>query len=55
MVLIIVVVSGWFMLKEKIGIFGRGKWLIAAGILPPIMALIIFSLVQKPDNHKKAD
>jgi len=47
LVLIFVVVSGWFMLKGKNGIRGRGKWLIAAGILPPVVALILFNLVQR--------
>jgi uncharacterized protein len=45
--LIFITVSGWFMLKGKYGIMGRGKWLIAAGLLPPIVALIIFDLLQK--------
>lgn len=45
--LIFTTVSGWFMRKGKNGIGGRGKWLIAAGILPPIIALIVFDLVQK--------
>jgi hypothetical protein len=42
-----VTVSGWFMAKGKNGIGGRGKWFIAAGILPPIVALILFEVVQK--------
>jgi len=45
--LIFITVSGWFMLKGKNGIGGRGKWFIAAGIVPPIVALIVFDLVQK--------
>lgn len=45
--LIFITVSGWFMLKGKNGISGRGKWLIAAGILPPVVALVIFDLLQK--------
>ena len=40
-------VSGWFMLKGKSGVSGRGKWLIAAGMLPPVAAIVIFQLVQK--------
>lgn len=45
--LIFLIVSGWFMLKGKNGVLGRGKWFIAAGILPPVAALIIFELLQK--------
>ncbi len=45
--LIFLTVSGWFMLKGKNGIAGRGKWFIAAGILPPVVALVIFDLLQK--------
>jgi hypothetical protein len=39
--LIFICVTGLFVLKGKHGITGRGKWLIAAGALPPIIALII--------------
>lgn len=45
--LIFITVSGWFMLKGKYGVIGRGKWFIVAGILPPVVALIIFDLLQK--------
>lgn len=45
--LIFITVSGWFMLKGKNGISGRGKWFIAAGIVPPVVAIIIFQLAQK--------
>lgn len=45
--LIFMTASGWFMLKGKNGVMGRGKWFIAAGILPPVVALIIFDLLQK--------
>jgi len=47
LLLIFLTVSGWFMLKGKYGIGGRGKWFIAAGMIPPIAAIIIFELVQK--------
>lgn len=47
LLLIFITVSGWFMLKGKNGIGDRGKWLIAAGIVPPIVALILFDLLQK--------
>ena len=42
--LIFINVTGLFILKGKNGIFGRGKWFIAAGFLPPLIALIIFSI-----------
>jgi hypothetical protein len=45
--LIFLTVSGWFMLRGRYGVIGRGKWFIAAGMLPPIAAIIIFELVQK--------
>jgi len=45
--LIFLTVSGWFMLKGRNGVMGRGKWFIAAGMVPPIAAIIVFSLIQK--------
>ncbi|MBI2425934.1 MAG: PepSY-associated TM helix domain-containing protein [Candidatus Hydrogenedentes bacterium] len=39
--LIVVNLTGLFVLKGKYGIQGRGKWLIAAGFVPPLIALII--------------
>jgi len=45
--LIFVTFSGCFMLKGKYGFGGRGKWLIAAGMLPPVAAVMIFSFLQK--------
>ena len=39
--LIVISVTGLFVLKGKHGITGRGKWLIAAGLLPPVIAIII--------------
>ena len=45
--LIFLTVSGWFMLKGKDGIVGRGKWFIAAGILPPVAAIILFEFAQR--------
>ena len=43
--LIVISVSGLFVLRGKYGITGRGKWLIAAGTLPPIIALVIQCLI----------
>lgn len=42
--LIVLSVTGLFVLKGKKGIGGRGKCWIAAGLLPPLIALIIFEL-----------
>ncbi len=39
--LILVNITGLFVLKGKYGISGRGKWLIAAGFIPPLVAIII--------------
>ncbi len=42
--LIVINLTGLFMLSGKQGIAGRGKWLIAAGLLPPIGAIFIYQL-----------
>jgi hypothetical protein len=39
--LIVISITGLFVLKGKHGIWGRGKWWIMAGALPPIIVLII--------------
>ncbi len=39
--LITITISGLFIMKGKKGIGGRGKWFIAAGFLPIVIALII--------------
>ncbi|NUM53010.1 MAG: PepSY-associated TM helix domain-containing protein [Candidatus Hydrogenedentes bacterium] len=39
--LILINVTGLFILKGKHGIGGRGKWLIAAGFAPPLIAVLI--------------
>ncbi len=43
--LIVITVTGLFVLKGKHGITGRGKWWIAAGIIPPVVAIIIQALL----------
>lgn len=45
--MIFLTLSGWFMLKGKNGLTGRGVWFIAVGVLPPIVAVVLFELVQK--------
>lgn len=42
--LITISITGLFVLKGKKGIEGRGKWWIAAGLLPPIIAIVIYQL-----------
>lgn len=43
LMLLLITVTGLFILKGKHGITGRGKWLIAAGFIPPVVAIIIQS------------
>lgn len=42
--LIVITVTGLFILKGKNGLGGRGKWLLAAGIVPPLIAIILVYL-----------
>lgn len=42
--LIVLNITGLFILKGKHGIGGRGKWWIMAGMLPPIIFYIIYEL-----------
>lgn len=44
LVLITLSASGLFVLRGKYGLAGRGKWLIAIGLLPPFIALLLFEL-----------
>jgi hypothetical protein len=36
--------TGLFVLRGKHGLGSRGRWLVAAGALPPILALVAFRL-----------
>lgn len=45
LLLIVINITGLFILKGKHGISGRGKWLIAGGALPPVVALVIQALI----------
>jgi len=45
--LILLTFTGLFLLKGKNGLGGRGKWLVAAGMLPPVAAVVFFNLVQR--------
>ena len=40
--LIVVSATGLFILRGKYGLAGRGKWLIFAGLVPPLVALLVF-------------
>ncbi len=43
--LIVVNVSGLFILRGKTGISGRGKWLILGGLIPPLVAIVVHSVL----------
>jgi uncharacterized protein len=45
--LIAINLTGLFILKGKQGLTGRGKWFIAAGIIPPLSALVFFEFLQR--------
>lgn len=42
--LVLVNVTGLLILKGRYGLSTRGKWLIAAGLLPPAVALVAFGM-----------
>ncbi len=42
LVLIILSLTGLLVLRGKYGLARRGKWLVIAGMLPPLLALILF-------------
>ncbi|MCP9456583.1 MAG: PepSY-associated TM helix domain-containing protein [Nitrospira sp.] len=42
--LIILSLTGLFILKGKYGLARRGRWLVLAGLVPPMVALLIFEL-----------
>ncbi len=43
-VLMILSVTGLFVLRGKYGLARRGRWLLLGGLLPPLFALLIFEL-----------
>lgn len=45
--LILLTLTGVFLLKGKNGIGGRGKWLVLAGMAPPVAAILFFQFLQK--------
>lgn len=44
-ILIVITVTGLFIVKGKHSLSQRGKWLVLAGIIPPVVAVIIQSLL----------
>ena len=44
LILIILSLTGLFVLRGKHGMARRGKWLVIAGMLPPLLALLLFEL-----------
>lgn len=44
--LILITVTGLFILKGKNGLEGRGKWLLLGGLLPPIVAIILQAILK---------
>lgn len=47
LLLMFLTISGWFMLKGRHGLARRGKWLIAAGMVPPVAAIVLFEWMQR--------
>lgn len=45
--LILISVTGIFILKGQKGVMGRGKWFMAAGLLVPIIAILLHEFLQK--------
>lgn len=43
--LILISVTGIFVLKGKKGVGGRGKWLLLAGMIPPVLAWVIHAML----------
>lgn len=44
LILILLSLTGLFVLRGRYGLARRGRWLILAGLLPPVLALLIFEL-----------
>lgn len=44
LILILLSLTGLLVLRGRYGLARRGKWLILAGMLPPVLALLIFGL-----------
>lgn len=44
LVLMVLSLTGLFVLRGKYGLARRGRWLVLGGLLPPIIALFVFEL-----------
>lgn len=44
LVLMALSLTGLFVLRGKYGLARRGRWLVLAGLVPPVLALLIFEL-----------
>jgi hypothetical protein len=44
LVLMVLSLTGLFVLRGKYGLARRGRWLVLAGLVPPVLALLIFEL-----------
>lgn len=44
LILIVLSLTGLFVLRGKYGMARRGRWLVLAGMLPPFLALLLFEL-----------
>lgn len=40
--LLVIAITGLVMLRGRKGFFGRGKWLVGAGVLAPLFALLLY-------------
>ena len=40
--LLVIVITGLVLLRGRSGFFGRGKWLVGAGVLVPLVALLLY-------------
>ena len=43
-ILIVLSLTGLFVLRGKYGLGRRGRWFVLAGMIPPVLALLIFEL-----------
>lgn len=44
--LIVLTITGMFILKGKYGFSKRGKWLVLMGFIPPILGILYFTFIQ---------
>jgi hypothetical protein len=44
--LVVIVATGLMMVKGPAGFWGRGKWFVLAGMVPPVAAIVLFEILQ---------